>query len=449
MGEPAAEVGAVLLVSDRADLPLLLRGPCAAARPAAGVGAGRRARPRPGCRCLPAGAARRRHRRPRRAGGGPRLPWPQFVAGGGDFAPDARRRSRWRRSRAAPTTTSAGRSIPRKSWRGCAPCCAASASIATVRPAIAEAGGVRLECAARRARVEGASVDLTAVEFDLLEYLVRHAGRKVLRDDLTRAAWGRQASPLDRSLDVHISRLRRKLKPGGARIVTVRGVGYLLAVAPPRAAGYAIHGRRRRVHDSGVVEIDSGVVVPGLRSRLEPDVGDALEPRGAPAPRPASRCPATARRGCGGSWRPARRCSSPAGPCRCRRCPRGRPGRCRPSSRPSSPSPSGAGRPPAPTTRSRRRTACRRCAACAAGSRRRRRCRRGCRRSSARRTAARPACDRHVGQRVEVADVVALELEARAAALADVLEDVLDVREGVLEDEVAAAFEVGAAPTRA
>jgi two-component system response regulator CpxR len=103
---------------------------------------------------------------------------------------------------------------------------------------VAEAGGVRLECAARQARVEGASVDLTAVEFDLLEHLVRHAGRKVLRDDLTRAAWGRQASPLDRSLDVHISRLRRKIR-AGARIVTMRGVGYMLAVPPARASGDA------------------------------------------------------------------------------------------------------------------------------------------------------------------------------------------------------------------
>jgi two-component system response regulator CpxR len=94
---------------------------------------------------------------------------------------------------------------------------------------IAEAGGVQLECSARQARIDGTCVDLTAVEFDLLEHLVRHAGRKVLRDDLTRAAWGRLASPLDRSLDVHISRLRRKIR-AGARIVTLRGVGYMLAV---------------------------------------------------------------------------------------------------------------------------------------------------------------------------------------------------------------------------
>ncbi len=112
-------------------------------------------------------------------------------------------------------------------------------------PTVAEAGGVRLECSARRACVAGESVGLTAVEFDLLEHLIRHAGRKVLRDDLTRAAWGRQASPFDRSLDVHISRLRRKIG-GAARIVTVRGVGYMLAVPGGDANGTSDpHAARR------------------------------------------------------------------------------------------------------------------------------------------------------------------------------------------------------------
>ena len=95
---------------------------------------------------------------------------------------------------------------------------------------IAEAGGVWLDRTSREVRIDGEEVDLTSVEFDLLEHLVRNAGRKVLRDDLTRAGWGRQASPLDRSLDVHISRLRRKIR-AGARIVTMRGVGYMLAVS--------------------------------------------------------------------------------------------------------------------------------------------------------------------------------------------------------------------------
>jgi DNA-binding winged helix-turn-helix (wHTH) protein len=76
----------------------------------------------------------------------------------------------------------------------------------------------------------------------------------VLRDDLTRAAWGRQASPLDRALDVHISRLRRKIA-AGARIITVRGVGYMLAVCPTRS-----------LDDSGGQTTDSGVIREPLRS---------------------------------------------------------------------------------------------------------------------------------------------------------------------------------------
>jgi two-component system response regulator CpxR len=77
--------------------------------------------------------------------------------------------------------------------------------------------------------VAGGEVELTGVEFSLLEALVRSAGTVVSRDDLSRAALYRKASAFDRSLDVHISNLRRKLGPGpdgGDRIKTVRGVGY-------------------------------------------------------------------------------------------------------------------------------------------------------------------------------------------------------------------------------
>jgi two-component system, OmpR family, response regulator CpxR len=72
-------------------------------------------------------------------------------------------------------------------------------------------------------------IPLTGVEFSLLETLVRSAGNVVSRDELSRAALFRRASAFDRSLDVHISNLRRKLGPtavGGERIKTVRGVGY-------------------------------------------------------------------------------------------------------------------------------------------------------------------------------------------------------------------------------
>ncbi|HEU5194952.1 MAG TPA: response regulator transcription factor, partial [Methylomirabilota bacterium] len=79
-------------------------------------------------------------------------------------------------------------------------------------------------------RRSGTAVALTAVEFTLLELLVRAAGSVVRRDDLSRDALGRNLLPFDRSIDVHVSRLRKKLGPrpdGGERIATLRAVGYL------------------------------------------------------------------------------------------------------------------------------------------------------------------------------------------------------------------------------
>jgi two-component system response regulator CpxR len=76
----------------------------------------------------------------------------------------------------------------------------------------------------------GRPVELTAVEFALLELLLRSAGSVVKRDDLARGALGRSLMPFDRSIDVHVSRVRKKLGPrpdGGERIATLRAVGYL------------------------------------------------------------------------------------------------------------------------------------------------------------------------------------------------------------------------------
>ncbi|HLH07699.1 MAG TPA: response regulator transcription factor [Terriglobales bacterium] len=70
-------------------------------------------------------------------------------------------------------------------------------------------------------------VDLTAVEFDILDLLVRSAGRVLARDEISLAILERQPSPYDRSLDVHISHLRKKLEQAGDCIQTIRGVGYL------------------------------------------------------------------------------------------------------------------------------------------------------------------------------------------------------------------------------
>lgn len=98
--------------------------------------------------------------------------------------------------------------------------------------AILQVGEVELDVEARLARCGGQSVDLCAVEFDLLKTLMGEAGRVVKREELAREALGRKLPPLDRSLDIHICKLRHKLWPdadGLHRIRTVRGVGYVLA----------------------------------------------------------------------------------------------------------------------------------------------------------------------------------------------------------------------------
>ena len=90
-----------------------------------------------------------------------------------------------------------------------------------------EVDGIRLIPAAREVWCEGETVAVTTIEYDILEFLVRAAGRIISRDELTAALYRRRSSPFDRGIDVHVSRLRKKLGAYGARIATVRGVGYL------------------------------------------------------------------------------------------------------------------------------------------------------------------------------------------------------------------------------
>jgi two-component system response regulator CpxR len=88
---------------------------------------------------------------------------------------------------------------------------------------------LELDPGARTVRRSGETLTLTGVEFDLLAELVRHAGHIVGREELSRAVLGRPFMPFDRSVDMHVSNLRRKLGPGrdgGERIKTVRGSGY-------------------------------------------------------------------------------------------------------------------------------------------------------------------------------------------------------------------------------
>jgi two-component system response regulator CpxR len=76
------------------------------------------------------------------------------------------------------------------------------------------------------------SVKLTSVEFDILETLLRSAGRVVSREQLCKGALDRELSSMDRAVDMHVSRLRKKLGKGTEdeeRIKTIRGVGYLYA----------------------------------------------------------------------------------------------------------------------------------------------------------------------------------------------------------------------------
>jgi DNA-binding response OmpR family regulator len=97
-------------------------------------------------------------------------------------------------------------------------------------------GDVEMHIATRLVLLSGNPVNLTAMEFNLLEILVRNAGRLVSREELIRSVLGRSPYPYDRSIDVHVSRLRKKLGrevDGTERIKTIRNVGYLYALTAP------------------------------------------------------------------------------------------------------------------------------------------------------------------------------------------------------------------------
>jgi two-component system copper resistance phosphate regulon response regulator CusR len=91
---------------------------------------------------------------------------------------------------------------------------------------------LQMDVVARSVRRAGQSLDLTAREFELLEYLLRHQGHVVSREMLTRDVW-KEASrhtPLDNVIDVHVARLRRKVDDQFEQklVHTVRGVGFVL-----------------------------------------------------------------------------------------------------------------------------------------------------------------------------------------------------------------------------
>lgn len=89
---------------------------------------------------------------------------------------------------------------------------------------------IELSEASRSAKLNGEEVVLTSVEFDLLKHLLLEAGKIIKKEDLSIRVLDRELSPYDRSLDMHISNLRKKLghrDDGSERIKTVRSVGYI------------------------------------------------------------------------------------------------------------------------------------------------------------------------------------------------------------------------------
>jgi DNA-binding response OmpR family regulator len=120
------------------------------------------------------------------------------------------------------------RAVLRRAPNGSSP----SAPAASTAREIVRVGDVELEHAARAVRRGGETVELTAIEFDLLDLLLRCAGEVVSREEIARTVLDRPLMPYDRSIDVHVSNLRRKLGPhsdSSERIKTLRGVGYLYA----------------------------------------------------------------------------------------------------------------------------------------------------------------------------------------------------------------------------
>src|SRR5947209_1674017 len=107
-----------------------------------------------------------------------------------------------------------------------------AASQESSAPERIEVGDVEVETGTRHVRRASESVELTNVEYEILVMLLSSAGRVVTREELVRSALGRELSVFDRSIDMHISHLRKKLGHyvgDVERIKTVRGVGYIYA----------------------------------------------------------------------------------------------------------------------------------------------------------------------------------------------------------------------------
>ncbi len=91
------------------------------------------------------------------------------------------------------------------------------------------AGPLRLNTATRRVTACGEDLNLTLKEFAVLEYLLRHAGKVVSREELIDHAWDFNGGTFSNTVDVHVSRIRRKLGDAAACLESIKGVGYRLS----------------------------------------------------------------------------------------------------------------------------------------------------------------------------------------------------------------------------
>jgi two-component system, OmpR family, response regulator len=101
-------------------------------------------------------------------------------------------------------------------------------------PTLLRHGALTYDQVGRVARLNGEALELSAREVSLLEIFLQRAGRLVSKDQLVShlCEWGEEVSP--NAIEVYVHRLRKKLEPGGVRIVTVRGLGYSLEKADSR-----------------------------------------------------------------------------------------------------------------------------------------------------------------------------------------------------------------------
>ncbi len=100
-------------------------------------------------------------------------------------------------------------------------------------------GKLSLHLGTRTTTWDNQEVPLTGTEFSVLEILVRRAGQVISKDDMTEQALNRKLTPYDRSIDVHVSNIRKKITAAGSSkdlIINVRGAGYMLTMNDEESA---------------------------------------------------------------------------------------------------------------------------------------------------------------------------------------------------------------------